>query len=119
MADGVCLCTMYDGGGENAAHVRCTTYDVRLPNLRALRGEAEPGRTGCLGAVIGHSYKGAGALDGRRGLPMYDVRRRRRERRPCTMYDVRCTIAIFARVARGGGGKCVWTAQMHCPEGEN
>ena len=39
---------------------------------------------------------------GRRRLPMYDVRR---GRLAAPMYEVRCTIAIIARFARGGGGE--------------
>ena len=53
-------------------------YDVRFANSRALRGDAEQMRTRIHKAVIGGGYKAAG--EGRRGLPMYDVRR--------TMYDL-------------------------------
>ena len=149
----------------SGAHVRCTTYDVRLPNSRALRGAAEQVRAGCPKAVIGRGYKGAGR--GQTGtLPMYEVRRRRlaapmydvrfsmydcdysalcagrgqtgtlpmydgRRRRLaapmyevrctteadgaclCTTYDVRCTIAIIARVARDGGRRRRLAAPMY------
>ena len=62
--------------------VRRTMYD--LGSERALRGEAEQMRAGCLGAVIGGGSKGAGA-DGVC---------------PCTKYEVRCTIwGVRARCA--------------------
>ena len=73
-ADGVCLCTMYnthDGPKQllgscsctmddfrctteapGGAYVRCTTYDVRLPSSRALRGE-----DGWRGEVVFYSVR--------------------------------------------------------------
>ena len=87
-ADGVCPCTMCDvrwtTEALGSAYVRSTMYDVRLQSSRALRGEAELGRAGCPRAVIGRGYKGAGAD----GVCL------------CTIFDVRCTIGKFARVAR-------------------
>ena len=68
--------------------VRGTMYD--LGNSRALRGDAEQGRTGCRETVRGDSYKAAGR---RRQTGAAYVR--------CTMYDVR--FGKFARVARGCG----------------
>ena len=79
------------GGGGDAAYVRrrrlavpmyevrCTMYD--LGSERALRGGAEQRRRLSYEAVIGRGYKGAGGG----GDAAY----------------VRCTIAKFARVARG------------------
>ena len=70
----------------------CTKYDVR-----------------CTIAIIARFARGSGG-----GENAAYVR--------CTMYDVRCTIAIIARFARENGrrrGKCVWTARMRCPKGEN
>ena len=111
------LCTTYDvrRWQTGSAYVRRMMYDVRLPNLRALRGEkaqapmydvrfannaqqscgnlAEQVRAGCLEAVIGRGYKGAVALT----PPMDDGGA---WQRPCTIFDVRCTIAELARVAR-------------------
>ena len=74
-----------------SAYVRCTMYDVRLPNSRALRGEAEQVRKNVMEHAREWLESGGRRLaapGGRRGLPMYDVR---------------CTIAMFARFARGEG----------------
>ena len=75
------------------AYVRSMTYDVRLPNSRALRGEAEQVRKNVMEHArewleSGGRRRRLAAPGGRRGLPMYDVR---------------CTIAMFARFARGEG----------------
>ena len=61
----------------SGTYVRSTMYDVRFPNSRALRGGAEQERAECNETVHG------------------------RWRLAAPMYDVRGTIAIFARVARG------------------
>ena len=66
------------------AYVRSMTYDVRLPNSRALRGEAEQVRKNVMEHARGWLESGGrrrrlAAPGGRRGLPMYDGRR--------TMYD--------------------------------
>ena len=107
-------------------------YDVRLPNLRALRGDAKRMQSRILKTMRGRSSRATGGggtppmyevrrtmydlqimrsraagiwrltpPGGRRSLPMDDVRRRRRGRRLWTIFDVRCTIAIIARFARG------------------
>ena len=61
--------------------VRCTMYD--LGNSRALRGEDGQ----CVCALPG-GWGRLAAPGGRRGLPMYDVRRRHLA---VPMYEVRCT----------------------------
>ena len=102
-ADKVCPCTMYD---VRRRHLAVPMYDVRrtmydLGNSRALRGDAERVRTGCPRAVIGRSYKAAGGGGAWRRLCTTEADKVCL----CTMYDVRCTIAIIARFARGGGGE--------------
>ena len=50
--------------------VRCTMYDCDVRRLR--RGDAEPGRAGCPGVVIGRGYKATEA-DGVCLCTMYEV----------------------------------------------
>ncbi len=95
---------MYDGGGENAAYVRCTMYDVRLPNSRALRGGAEPRRGVCMklcaelgvafvvASLVGLCYNPAAPAKAnalKNAFAMYDLR--------CTMYDllIMCALRRF------------------------
>ena len=58
------------GGGENAAYVRCTTYDVQ----HARRPKAAARQ------LPMYDFRCTMYDGGRRGLPMYEVR--------CTMYDL-------------------------------
>ena len=84
-----CLCTMLD--------VRCTIWKFSA----RCAGAAKQERTGCDKAVRGRW---------RLAPPMYDVRRTTEadEVCLCTIFDVRCTIWIIARDARGRQSRSEW-----------
>ena len=96
--------TMYD---LNASAPVARENGRRAVSAYGQRGCAAPeGRTADGAAVSQHARRPQAAA---RQLLMYDGRFSMYDggtwRCLCTMYDVRCTIAKFARVARRGGGR--------------
>ena len=87
--------------------VRGTMYDLNYSAPEA-REFCEAGAEGCPGVAIGGGYKGAGRRRQAgpahvRGNNTHDGFKQLRGSCSCTMYDFRCTIAKFARVARENG----------------